>query len=207
MKIQRMLALLLVGGSLMFLSACNTVGTRFTPPDLDKLEFGKMQPADAVALFGKPASTWINTDADGNFVVYKYSYGAAGFSTFQWRVLLLEFKNGKLNAYYWWSSFIQDKTKFDPSVEDKLRAGTGKLTKDDVVDMVGKPNAKGFCPSMIEEFKGRCAKNTEVWGWIMPGDINLWIQKDIKASRLFVTFDASGKVSDVDTEESTTPNR
>jgi hypothetical protein len=45
-----------------------------------------------------------------------------------------------LNAYFYWSSFKEDKTIFNPATMDKLKAGIAKLTKDEVAALVGKPD-------------------------------------------------------------------
>jgi hypothetical protein len=100
---------------------------------------------------------------------------------------------------YSWSSFNEDKTKLDLKNLGKLRAGLGKLTKDDVLQMVGKPNSKALCPSMIDEFKEKCAKNTEVWGWYMR-DRSGFNPAIFNWSALYISFDASGNISSVEAE-------
>ncbi|HSY10418.1 MAG TPA: hypothetical protein VK840_05835 [Candidatus Dormibacteraeota bacterium] len=207
MKIQKAFALLLFGSSLIFLCSCASVGTKFRPPDVDTLQFGKMQTSDALTLFGKPHFMVKDTTADGSFEIYKYEYTKIVFGNVSQRVLLLEFKEGKLNGYFCWSSFKQDKSRFDPKAVDKLKAGTGKLTNSDVLALVGKPDGKALCPSTIVDFKERCAKNTEVWGWYMKDNISVWDPENIKITELFVSFDANSKVSDVESEETTEPAR
>jgi hypothetical protein len=200
MIIQRASALFLCGSSLIFLCSCaSNVGTRFSMPDVDKLQFGKMQTSDASTLFGKPNSTKINVTPDGNYEFYKYDNAKVGLIYVSERVLLLEFKDGKLNGYYSWSSFNEDKTKLDLKNLGKLRAGLGKLTKDDVLQMVGKPNSKALCPSMIDEFKEKCAKNIEVWGWFMR-DRSGFNPAIFNWSALYISFDASGNISSVEAE-------
>ena len=158
-------------------------------------------------MFGQPYSTGKKTTSDGDFEIYKYAYTQVNFGEASQRMLLLEFKGGKLNAYFNWSSFNQDKTKFDPEIERKLKVGVAKFTKDQVEAMAGKPDGRALCPSMVADFKEKCAKNTEVWGWYMKDSINLWGPQNVKTTELFVSFDAAGKVSDVEVEETTDPNR
>jgi hypothetical protein len=205
MKIQKVFALLLLGTSLMFFCSCATnVGTKFTLPDVDKLQLGKMQTSDALALFGKPTSTKSIVIPEGSYEFYKYDNAEIGFVVISERVLLLEFKDGKLNGYERWSSFDEDKTKVDLENLDKLKEGLGKLTKDDVLQLAGKPNSKAFCPSMIDEFKEKCTKNTEVWEWYMR-DKSGFQPNAFDRSTLYILFDASGKISSVEVENDT-PN-
>jgi hypothetical protein len=205
MKNQKVLLPLIFSCALMFLCSCTSVGTKFSPPDPDKLQFGKLQASDAIALFGKPDGTVRKMTSDGNLKVYKYAYALVNFGVASERVLLLEFKEEKLNAYFNWSSFREDKTTFDPATVDKLKAGIAKLTKNEVTALVGKPDGKALCPSTITCFKDHCDKNTEVWGWYMKDNLNFWRPPNVKVTELFVSFDANGTISDVETDETTNP--
>jgi hypothetical protein len=142
--------------------------------------------------------------SDGNFEIYKYVYSHADISAFSTRVLLLEFKDNKLNGYYYWSSFNADKTKVNLQNIDTLKMGMGKLTKNEVIALIGKPEGKALCPTMIRDFKDECSKNTEVWGWYMADNINLWAltPQKIKTAELSVSFDSVGKISSVDLSDS-----
>lgn len=160
-----------------------------------------MRTSDALTLFGKPTSTETKVTPDGSYEFYKYDNAKIGLIIVSERVLLLEFKDGKLNGYVRWSSFDEDKTKVDLKSVDKLKQGLGKLTKNDVLQLVGKPDSKAFCPSMIDEFKEKCAKNTEVWEWYMRDKSGL--QPNVfNYSQLYISFDASGKISGVEAENS-----
>jgi len=192
--------------SLMFLCSCATVGTNFKSSSLDTLEFGKMTPPQAIKLFGKPYSTYSKTATNGNFLTYKYYYAATRPGAAFERVLLLEFKEEQLNAYIWWSSFEMDKTKFDVDAVNKIKGGVGKLTKDDVVTIMGAPQGKALCPSIVGNFKDLCEKNTELWDWYMRDSINLWTKKDVKSSELIVSFGLDGKVSSVELTQASQPN-
>lgn len=200
MKMQRALVVVLFAGSLSFLCSCFTVGTKFTLPNPDKLQLGTLQPADCITLFGKPTSTESKTTAGASYVFYKYDDSLVRALSVSERVLYLEFKDGRLNGYFLWSSFNEDKTKVDMNNVDKLKSGVGKLTKGDVLNMVGKPNAKAFCPTMIYELKEDCATNTEVWGWYMRGESGA-DPANFDFSQIYVWFDTSGKISSVESGE------
>ena len=194
---------------LILLCSCASYGDKFSAPPADRLEFGKLAPADAITLFGKPRLTTTKITPDGNYEVYKYTYAQADISAVSSRVLLLEFKEGKLNGYFYWSSFNADKTKVNLSDVDKLKAGFGKLTRDDVAGLMGKPDGKALCPSILADFKDRCAKNTEVWGWYMTDNISLWTlgPQKVKTEELYVSFDNSGKISGVDLAGANRPDK
>jgi len=164
-----------------------------------------MTATEADSLFGKPTHLVTKTTTEGNFQIYKYDFAQANLAAVNTRVLLLEFKEGKLNGYFSWSSFSKDKSHFDSSAEAKLKTGVGKFTKDDVLALLGQPEGKALCPSIINDFKDKCEKNTEVWGWYMSDNISLWVRRDVKSAQLVVSFDSSGKVSGVELEENSNP--
>jgi hypothetical protein len=197
MKIAKMLAQILLIASLALLSSCATFGTAFNLQESDKLQLGKTQTSDAVSLFGKPYSTDKKSNADGNYEIFAYNYAQNSFGTIGIKLMALEFKEGKLNGYFFTSSFKSDKTQFDLKITDSLKAGIGHLTQEDVLAAIGKPNGKVMCPTTLSDFKKRCAKGTETWAWLM----NEASGKSIKTISLYVSFDASGKISGVDTEE------
>jgi hypothetical protein len=182
---------------LVFFCSCAVVGHKFEAPSAEQLEFGKLTPAAAITAYGKPEVKTDTVNSDGSFEVYKYTYAENGVGSVNARQLLLEFKEGKLNAYYFWSTFDKDKTKVDMAGVEKLKAGVGKLTKDEVMALAGKPNAKGLCPTVLTDLKDKCPKNTEVWGWLRTDNINVWIPRKITTSELYVSFDADGKLSGV----------
>ena len=209
MKIQNTFISALFVCPLVLLCSCASFGDKFSTPPADRLEFGKLTPADAITLFGKPRLTATKITPDGSYEVYKYAYAQADISAVSSRVLLLEFKEGKLNGYYFWSSFNADKTKVNLQNVDKLKAGFGKLTKDDVMALMGKPDGKAICPSVLEDFKDRCTKNTEVWGWYMTDNVSLWTMgpQKVKTEELYVSFDNSGKISGVDLAGANRPDK
>jgi hypothetical protein len=186
--------------ALVTLCSCADVGDKFSIPSTDTLTIGQMTPDQAVALFGKPSTKTEDVYPEGSYEVYKYTFAHADISAINGRVMLLEFKDGKLNGYLYWSSFDADKTRISLQNVDALKAGFGKLTKDDVVKLMGKPDAKTICPSVMADFRERCYQNTEAWGWYMTDDVNLWLlgPQKIKSAELYVTFDDRGKVSGVE---------
>ena len=190
---------------LLLFCSCAVVGHKFEAPSPDQLEFGKLTPADALAHFGKPLVKNESVTPDGSFEVYKYTYAENGVGAVNNRQLLLEFKDGKLNGYYFLSTFDKDKTKVDLTNVDKLKAGLGKLTRDEVTALAGRPNGKALCPTVLLDFKDKCDKNTEVWGWLMSDNINVWVPRRVKTSDLYISFGSDGKISGV-TSSNSNPN-
>lgn len=205
MKIERVFFLTALVISSLLLYSCATEGTNFKAPSTDKLQFGKITPPEALKLFGKPYQSWTKTTTNGTYLVYKYAYSATGPGSLYQRVLLLEFKDGKLNGYFCWSSFEMDKSKFNSDVTNKLKNGIGKLTKNDVMSLAGPPQGKALCPSVTSDFKDQCENNTEVWGWYMRDKISLWSNINVNTTKLIVSFGADGKISDVQLTESSDP--
>jgi len=189
--------------SLVFLCSCVSVGTKFPIPTADQLAFGKMTADEALVKFGHPRDFWSKTTTNGTYILYTYIYGQADLSKASWRILLLEFRDGELNGYIGASTFSNDKTKFNPAIVNQLKDGVGKLTRDDVVNLVGQPSGKALCPSILKDFKDSCDKNTEIWGWLMSDNTDLWIRREGSVSELRVAFDANGKISDVELIQNT----
>jgi hypothetical protein len=114
--------------------------------------------------------------------------------------MLLEFKEDALNGHYCWSSFSKDRKSVNSTNLDQLRPGFGKLTKGDVLALAGRPAAKTLWPSTLIDFKDRCGKNTEVWGWYAEErfEVN---GTNPKTQALYISFDGDGQVSGVKTAE------
>jgi hypothetical protein len=204
MKLQQKLTVAL-GCSLVFLCSCASIGTNFSPKP-DVLKLGQLKSSEYVQYFGKPEVVQTKVNADGHYEVAQYAFLQNNFGTVSGRVLLLEFKNGVLNGYGFLSSFDEDKSKADLAGIDQVRNGIGKSSQSDVLAILGQPGGKVYCPTTLKDFKDRCGKGTEIWGWFAAGKISIGFgmpgQTSVKTTDIYVVFDASGKVTDVQTEES-----
>ncbi|HEV2695893.1 MAG TPA: hypothetical protein VG347_23590 [Verrucomicrobiae bacterium] len=202
MKIKSLVVGLTLLGMAALFSSCIGLGTKFSTPTDDDLVLGKIKPDDALKRFGQPYAKTTKATRDGAYTIYKYDFALSSFGTVSSRVLLLEFKGDVLNAYFWWSSFSQDKTTVNTNVFEKLQGGIGKLAKAEVLAMAGKPSGKGYCPSTIGDFKENCETNSEIWDWYMEDHYEInGDAKTPKSQQLSVTFDAEGKVAGVQTVE------
>jgi len=112
----------------------------------------------------------------------------------------LEFKDGKLNAYVHASNFESETTLAPMNKINQLKRG--ESTKAEVFKLLGKPNGKALCPSTLADFKDKCDGNSEIWTWqsigSQPNDGTR--TKRPSAIRLFVTFNQTGLVKEIETE-------
>ena len=183
-------------------AGCASVGSKFSLKSADALELRQLKSADYVRLFGNPVTKETKTTTDGKFEIAKYVYAFADLGTARSRVLFLEFRNGDLNAFIYSSSFTEDKTKAEGGDVETLKAGIGRLGQSDALAALGKPHGRALCPSMLQDYKDRCGKGAEIWAWVTMETIATLGGKGAKTRSIFVSFDASGKISDVQTEES-----
>jgi hypothetical protein len=201
MKIKSLLAGLSFCGLVALLCSCVGVGTKFDSPSDEVLVLGKLKPADAFKQFGQPYVKTTKATKEGTYLTCKYVFALNSLGTVSSRVLLLEFKDESLNAYFWWSSFKQDRTMVDTNSFGKLKDGIGKLARQDVLAIAGKPSGKGYCPSTLEDFKDNCDKSSEIWAWYLQDQYQANSVTPPKSKELTVTFDAEGKVSGVQITE------
>lgn len=182
---------------LVFLCSCITGGRDFNFNNFDRLVLGQLKIDDYRALFGQPLSTASETTVEGRFEIAKYEYFNQEPSGYICkRVLLIEFKDGVLNAYIRASSFDKEQRMIDPDKVVQLRAAVGRDTKKEVLAALGTPDGKALCPTKIHDFKEQCDKAVEVWVWLK------WDRFDTRKpansdSSVYVLFGNDGKVVDV----------
>jgi hypothetical protein len=136
------LALVLVMA--LAVTACGTSGRNFTFTGIPALDLGSLRSADYEPAFGKPRGVVTKTNADGTFELVRYSYAEAIMGTVNTRLLLLEFRDGSLNAWIHGSTFADDHTDANRSLVAKIRKGVDG--KHDVQALLGKPHGKARCP-------------------------------------------------------------
>jgi hypothetical protein len=123
-----MVATLLVA----LVTGCASAGHHFNYAAADSLELGQMRSTEYRSVFGeKPTALETRSTSDGQFEIARYTYAYADMSTTESRVLILEFKDGNLNAFQHLSSFNGDKTA--APVRDVGQIKKGVSTKDDVL--------------------------------------------------------------------------
>jgi len=182
-----------------FLTGCITVGM-FNFENRGKLALSEMSRDQALLLFGPPLSDQTVTQNDGTFdhLLYGTSDGA------ETRVMFLEFRSDRLNAYMYASSFPEDSTDFDVNIYKKIDAGTH--TKADVLNIIGNPGGKALCPSALGDYENSCERGEEVWKWGYFSRRN-GQGSATRTKEITIIFDGNGLVVDVKSKvESTREN-
>ncbi len=139
-----------------------------------------------------------------NRLSLQYSYGNGNLARSNARVLALEFKNGKLNAFEYVSSFDEHQTHVSPDMVNQISSHVS--TKTDVLKALGKPSGKALCPSTLEDFKDQCKKCVEIWAWQTATGVST-VGAAFAGNRpsfqdVYIGFDKDGVVSDVITTSS-----
>jgi hypothetical protein len=188
---------------LLLLNGCATVGRSFHYENIPQLEIGKFQLQDCQSVFGDANKVSKEINKSGQIDVKQYLYASANLGTAKARVLVLEFLNGKLNAYNFVSSFDEDRTLVDT---DKLSQVTLEKSKSsDVLKILGKPNGIGRCPSILQDYKDRCRESnvTEVWIWSSSRKVVTLAagNKNQGSTNVFISFDTNGVVKAIDSQE------
>jgi len=195
MKGIKILFQLLVCGLPLFLCSCVSIGNNFNYKNTSALKLNELTLAEATNLFNKPYQVVTKTTSDGNFIINYYPHAVVGpFGSVQSRILMLEFRNQKLNSYEYLSSFDEDKTTVDTSKVQALK--DEKADQAQVIAAMGNPEGKALCPSVVEDFKDKCKNGGEIWYW---GSL----RKDGgDLQEAFVIFGANNRVVDVETDAS-----
>jgi hypothetical protein len=157
-------AILLV---LVTIAGCHatSVGMQFEFQNIPQLELGKTSLTEAVRLLGPPSNRKTSTISDEDVSILGYEYLVAPFSgpSSSVRTLSLEFKNSILNAYFHISTFPEDSTIYDRSLNTSL--DMKGFSKSEVLAKMGSPLGKALCPCTMMPFQKSCNKAMEVWTW------------------------------------------
>ncbi len=184
----------------VLLCSCATIGHDFHP-DLNAFALGKLKIEDCKRMLGEPVSESEKISVKERYEVLNYHFGQNALGSVRSRILIVEFKDGKLNAYVFTSSFDKDKTTVDLSKVDQLRNEVGKLTRDDIIAALGQPDGKALASSTLPDFKDQSTQGTEVWAWFVVDRISMPFvgSSPTKTAYIYVILDADGKVKDVQT--------
>lgn len=74
-------------------------------------------------------------------------------------------------------------------------------SKGDVQALLGRPNGKSLCPSVLADYKDRC-KSAEVWAWSASPRQSTFGNAPLESSSIFVHFDSGGMVTNVENIQS-----
>jgi len=185
------------------LCGCASAGHSFNNSAVDKLDLGQLQSTDWRSVFGdKPEVTSLSTTADGRFETVRFYYAQVDIvATFRSRILILEFKNGKLNGFIYVSSFDEHQPEIPSDKLTQISVNVSKKT--DVLNILGKPGGKAFCPTKLVDFKDNCDKCVETWKWTSISRVSGFAPPDARepsVNSISVGFDKDGVVSEVGTD-------
>ncbi len=173
---------------------CASIGKDFKYQNVGLVELGQLRSSDYQAMLGKPDSVEVKETADGKFELVTFGSAAVGIGySARWRTLILEFRDGILNAYSYANNF--DKTSINTERLGEIKPNASK--KEDVLRTLGKPDGKGLCPT-YSAFQEVCEKGHEIWVWTsMERGFNA------KAKVMMVCFDKDGVVTVAEEVKST----
>ncbi|MFH2057629.1 MAG: hypothetical protein ABIJ59_01865 [Pseudomonadota bacterium] len=202
LKLSRLLCIITLLSIFMLLNGCATVGRSFHFQNIPQLKIGEFNIEDCQEVFGKPHKVAKVINANGQYDVKQYLHASANIGTATARVLVLEFLDGKLNAYNFLSSFDEDRTLFNS--ENMPQIIQGKSTKNDVLQIMGKPNGMAMCPSILDDYKNRCGsgKVVEIWIWSSQRKIVTMARHSNQGSKTaYISFDTNGVVLAIESAE------
>jgi hypothetical protein len=129
---------------------------------------------------------------DGKFETLAYKQIRVGFTTTEARIVLLEFRNDRLNGFHQLSELRGEKVPVDLRKVETVRAGIGTFGRDDVLATMGKPHGKALNPTHVASYRAHCATNvTEIWGWSHAKHQSSGF---LTSTDVLIGFDAAGKV-------------
>jgi hypothetical protein len=199
--VSRVLALCLMAGTAL-LSGCAGLGHGFNYNAVANLELRKTQVSDCAAIFGaKPNATSEVTTADGKFETERYQDVGVDTVVDRACIVVLEFKDGSLNAFTQLSNLDNEQNLV--LIENASQVKIHASTKADVLRILGIPNGKALCPSLLS--KSECEKCVEVWCWQSMGTISKFAFANgykPETKSIVVSFDKDGTVSNIETTKS-----
>jgi hypothetical protein len=116
-------------------TACATAGRSFNHMNVSTLEMGALRSEDYQGIFGKPWTAQTTINSDGKFEDIRFLYARANLATATARLLDLEFRDGRLNAWLYISGLDEDRTAVDLAMTDKIRKTIS--TKSEVQAVLG----------------------------------------------------------------------
>jgi hypothetical protein len=188
------------------LCGCATMSQKHSYSDTNSLVFGKTTPAECRAFFGDPKETDLQTNPEGKIETYRYFEKTDRWGKGVARLLAIEFRDGVLNGYAFLSSFAEDRTTF--AVTNLAGVEWAASTREEVSQLLGKPQGKARCPTRLFPGLDRCkATGREIWFYanlepvplLTPGRLKRIFAGDICT----ITFDEHSLVTDISKTQAT----
>ena len=187
MRYRILLVAVLLFGSLL-LTGCVSVGTDFNYHRVNDLVLGEKPAVDYEVMFGTPRAVKSRKDPDGEFkqIVYFYAVMYEGA-----RLLTLEYRDDKVNAYYYSTNFDEERTETRTKHFNMVEIGQ---TKEEVEQLLGRPNGRALCPCYLEMFEEHCSLGNEIWVWKSLNKSNNNENSSSEAVSMFIVFDRKDAV-------------
>lgn len=178
------------------LCSCYSLGHAPTLSEMRPLELGQLRSDVNFEPLGIDGTIHTEVTENGRSEMLRYGQvRVSGIGTAQTRVVLLEFKDGRLNGFHQLSQFPEDRLVVDLGKVKMVESGIGALTRDQLMAELGVPHGKALSPTRLFGYRELCAADVaEIWGWSRPVQ---YISGFLISSDVLVGFDSSGRVSRV----------
>ncbi|MDP8210730.1 MAG: hypothetical protein RAO94_09810 [Candidatus Stygibacter australis] len=181
------------------LLSCAVIGQNFHYLRIKDLVLGETTKSEAESMLGGPGSSKSISNNDGDFEVIQYLYASGSMVSVQARLLWLEFKDDKLNAYIHVSGFKEDETIFNFNAKNNIVRNSS--TKAEVFQILGEPSGKALFPTTLKDFGEGEEDLSEVWSWTYTSPSVGLDTSTIKSQSLHVYFDVQGIVQKIIAEK------
>jgi hypothetical protein len=183
---------------LSIITCSDTFASKFNYKNVHLLELNKTTINDALKYFGTPVKRSNESNDDGTFEVIRFVCSAvSGYPPIENRLLVLEFKNGVLNAFLYNSVVKDEQNNFN--YDNYTQIIKGETNKEKVISLLGTPSGKAICPSILEDYKDKCKNSTEIWTWLNTTKIpDYYNFAKIKGKSITVSFDNNGVVTNIE---------
>ncbi|QYY36593.1 outer membrane protein assembly factor BamE [Ruficoccus sp. ZRK36] len=179
---------------LISLPGCvQTAGQIFEPGLVDRLVLGQTTTEVAFDLMGPPQSRRTVTKNGTTFTMATYIYGEAkapimGGDYFM-DLLVIEFFEDTLHGYI---QLALDNQAGQPlNIEGTKTLERDVSTKQDVLNLLGRPNGKALSPSNLDIFED--AYGDEIWVWLSSREEGTTVE----VQKIVVGFKYDGRVDSV----------
>jgi hypothetical protein len=165
-----------------------SVGEKFNYQNVNNLVLGEKPDSSYEIMFGKPRSVVSRKDPGGEFRQVYYVYGSMYEGV---RMLTLEYKDEALNAYFYLTNCDQEYAYVYSKYFDEVKIGH---TKEEVEQLLGKPNGQALCPCYLGMFEEHCRFGNEIWSWNLFKSPSDYDDSSPEAVSMYVIFDRKGAV-------------
>ncbi len=147
-----------LGATLLLLTSCATVGTRFADEDLPPLELRQTTRGQLVSRLGQPLVEISSSDAEGTLQTLRYGYETIDtftYSTVEGRMLTATFRGAGNDARL--VSYLLTRDKSQATRLQRVDSNFGQVAKglsqSQVIALIGPPDGKSLLTEQIEGYE------------------------------------------------------